>query len=136
MTDPDETIGSPADRRFREELRRRLAEVDAETNTGTETSTTRSGTRSGPGVQAAAPRTSGTPERARDAADPGAATRSHRSASASSRLLAPATARRGDERSRTDRLLDWAPLVVGLLALAAIAGIVVYGMNGGDLGPW
>jgi len=127
MTDPDETIGSPADRRFREELRRRLAEVDAETNTGT---------RSGPGVQAAGPRTSGTPERARDAADPGAATRSHRSASASSRLLAPATARRGDERSRTDRLLDWAPLVVGLLALAAIAGIVVYGMNGGDLGPW
>ncbi|KQO81598.1 hypothetical protein ASF17_10595 [Frigoribacterium sp. Leaf263] len=127
MTDPDETIGSPADRRFREELRRRLAEVDAETNTGT---------RSGPGVQAAGPRTSGTPERARDAADPGAATRSHRSASASSRLLAPATARRSDERSRTDRLLDWAPLVVGLLALAAIAGIVVYGMNGGDLGPW
>jgi len=127
MTDPDETIGSPADRRFREELRRRLAEVDAETDTGT---------RSGPGVQAAGPRTSGTPERARDAADPGAATRSHRSASASSRLLAPATARRGDERSRTDRLLDWAPLVVGLLALAAIAGIVVYGMNGGDLGPW
>ena len=127
MTDPDETIGSPSDRRFREELRRRLAEVDAETNTGT---------RSGPSVQAAGPRTSGTPERARDAADPGAATRSHRSASASSRLLAPATARRGDERSRTDRLLDWAPLVVGLLALAAIAGIVVYGMNGGDLGPW
>ena len=127
MTDPDETIGSPADRRFREELRRRLAEVDAETNTGT---------RSGPGVQAAGPRTSGTPERARDAADPGAATRPPRPASASSRLLAPATGRRGDERSRTDRLLDWAPLVVGLLALAAIAGIVVYGMNGGDLGPW
>ena len=136
MTDPDETIGSPADRRFREELRRRLAEVDAETDTGTETSTTRSGTRSGPGVQAAGPRTSGAPERARDAVDPGAATRPHRSASASSRLLAPATGRRGDERSRTDRLLDWAPLVVGLLALAAIAGIVVYGMNGGDLGPW
>jgi hypothetical protein len=120
MTDPDETIGSPVDRRFREELRRRLAEVDAEASTGT-------------GAQ-----TTGTPERTRDAIDPVAATRPPRPASASSlsRLLAPATARGGGERSRTDRLLDWAPLVVGLLALAAIAGIVVYGMNGGDLGPW
>jgi hypothetical protein len=118
MTDPDEFVGSPADRRFREELRRRLAEVDADAEAGAGTQTT------------------GAPERARDAADPVAATRPPRPASASSRLLAPAPARRGDERSRTDRLLDWAPLVVGLLALAAIAGIVVYGMNGGDLGPW
>jgi hypothetical protein len=118
MTDPDETIGSPADRRFRQELRRRLAEVDTEAEAETSTQTT------------------GAPERARDAADPVAATRPPRPASASSRLLAPAPARRGDERSRTDRLLDWAPLVVGLLALAAIAGIVVYGINGGDLGPW
>jgi hypothetical protein len=122
MTDPDEFIGSPADRRFREELRRRLAEVDAETGTSTGTGTST--------------HTTGAPERARVAADPVAATRPPRPAAASSRLLAPATARRGDERSRTDRLLDWAPLVVGLLALAAIAGIVVYGMNGGDLGPW
>jgi hypothetical protein len=120
MTDPDETIGSPADRRFRQELRRRLAEVDAEAKAETSTGT----------------QTTGAPERARDAADPVAATQPPRPASASSRLVAPATARRGDERSRTDRLLDWAPLVVGLLALAAIAGIVVYGMNGGDLGPW
>jgi len=39
-------------------------------------------------------------------------------------------------RSRTELLLDWAPLAVGILAIAAVIGIALYGIAGGDLGPW
>ena len=102
MTDPDEFVGSPADRRFREELRRSL--------------------------EAAAREEAGTDD---------AATRAPAPAPENARARTPATSRpAADERSGRDRFLDWAPLAVGLLAIAAIAGIVVYGMNGGDLGPW
>lgn len=104
MTDPDEFVGSPADRRFREELRRSL-EAAAREEAGTDDAATR--------APAAAPE------------------------NAPARGRTPAPSRpAADERSGRDRFLDWAPLAVGLLAIAAIAGIVVYGMNGGDLGPW
>ena len=39
-------------------------------------------------------------------------------------------------RSRSELLLDWAPLAVGILAIAAVIGIALYGIAGGDLGPW
>ena len=39
-------------------------------------------------------------------------------------------------RSRSEVFLDWAPLAVAVLAIAAIVGIALYGINGGDLGPW
>jgi hypothetical protein len=39
-------------------------------------------------------------------------------------------------RTRSDVFMDWAPLVVAVLAVAAIVGIALYGINGGDLGPW
>jgi len=108
MTDPDEFVGSPADRRFREELRRSL-EAAAREECGTDDAATR----------APAPAPAPAPE------------------NAPARGRTPAASRpAADERSGRDRFLDWAPLAVGLLAIAAIAGIVVYGMNGGDLGPW
>ena len=110
MTDPDEFVGSPADRRFREELRRSL-EAAAREEAGTDDAATR--------APAAASENASAPE------------------NAPARGRTPATSRpAADERSGRDRFLDWAPLAVGLLAIVAIAGIVVYGMNGGDLGPW
>jgi hypothetical protein len=39
-------------------------------------------------------------------------------------------------RSRSAVFMDWAPLAVAVLAIAAIVGIALYGLNGGDLGPW
>ena len=39
-------------------------------------------------------------------------------------------------RSRSELLMDWAPLAVGILAIAAVIGIALYGIAGGDLGPW
>jgi hypothetical protein len=39
-------------------------------------------------------------------------------------------------RSRSEVLMDWAPLAVGILAIAAVIGIALYGIAGGDLGPW
>jgi hypothetical protein len=89
MTDPDERGGSAADRRFREELRTRLAEVDREQDADATAAETGTGT----GTRA-----------------PG--------------------------RTRTDLVMDWAPLAVAVLAIGAIIGIALYGMNGGDLGPW
>jgi len=39
-------------------------------------------------------------------------------------------------RARSDVFMDWAPLGVAVLAIVAIVGIALYGLNGGDLGPW
>lgn len=39
-------------------------------------------------------------------------------------------------RARSDVFMDWAPLGVAVLAIAAIVGIALYGIAGGDLGPW
>jgi hypothetical protein len=43
---------------------------------------------------------------------------------------------RGAPRSRSDVFMDWAPLAVAVLAIGAVIGIALYGLNGGDLGPW
>ena len=48
----------------------------------------------------------------------------------------PVRTDRGAPRSRSDVFIDWAPLAVAVLAIAAIVGIALYGLNGGDLGPW
>jgi hypothetical protein len=95
MTDPDEFVGSEADRRFREELRTRLEAAAREDDQGG------------------------------DAQDAGTGSGDVTAASSAT-----------PPRSRLDVFMDWAPLGVGLLAVAAIAVIALYGMNGGDLGPW
>jgi len=43
---------------------------------------------------------------------------------------------RGAPRSRSEVFMDWAPLAVAVLAIGAVIGIALYGINGGDLGPW
>jgi len=113
MTDPDDFVGSEADRRFREELRRSLAAADGEGDGASEPDRPASGS---PG-STARPATPG----AGPAAGPGDAT--------------PASPAK-PPRSRLDVVMDWAPLGVGLLAIAAIAVIALYGISGGDLGPW
>jgi len=100
MTDPDDVSGSLADRRFREDLRRRLAEIDDDQGD----------------APVDEPRPSAGPVRP------------------AARSAGTTTA--GTARSRTDRFLDWAPLGVAVLAIVAIVGIAIYGLNGGDLGPW
>ncbi|WP_209560054.1 hypothetical protein [Frigoribacterium sp. PvP032] len=47
-------------------------------------------------------------------------------------VLAPAK----PPRARSEVFMDWAPLAVGVLAIVAVVGIALYGINGGDLGPW
>ena len=127
MTDPDEFVGSEADRRFREELRRSLEAADREGDGASELDEAATGLRpasgspgstgsTGPG-STARPSTRG----AGPAAGPGDAT--------------PASPAK-PPRSRLDVFMDWAPLGVGLLAIAAIAVIALYGISGGDLGPW
>jgi len=108
MTDPDDFVGSEADRRFREELRRSLAAADGEGDGASEPDEAATGLR--PATRGAGP-----------AAGPGDAT--------------PASPAK-PSRSRLDVVMDWAPLGVGLLAIAAIAVIALYGISGGDLGPW
>jgi hypothetical protein len=39
-------------------------------------------------------------------------------------------------RARSEVFMDWAPLVVAVLAIGAVIGLALYGINGGDLGPW
>ena len=122
MTDPDEFVGSEADRRFREELRRSLEAADREGDGASEPDDAATGSRpsngspGSPGSRAR-PSTRG----AGPAAGPGDAT--------------PASSAK-PPRSRLDVFMDWAPLGVGLLAIAAIAVIALYGISGGDLGPW
>ena len=116
MTDPDEFVGSEADRRFREELRRSLEAADREGDGASEPDRPASGSAGSPG-STARPSTRG----AGPAAGPGDAT--------------PASPAK-PPRSRLDVVMDWAPLGVGLLAIAAIAAIALYGISGGDLGPW
>jgi hypothetical protein len=122
MTDPDEFVGSEADRRFREELRRSLEAADREGDGASEPDDAATGSRpsngspGSPGSRAR-PSTRG----AGPAAGPGDAT--------------PASSAK-PPRSRLDAFMDWAPLGVGLLAIAAIAVIALYGISGGDLGPW
>ena len=112
MTDPDDFVGSEADRRFREELRRSLAAADGEGDGASEPdeATTGIGSTARPSTRGAGP-----------AAGLGDAT--------------PASPAK-PPRSRLDVVMDWAPLGVGLLAIAAIAVIALYGISGGDLGPW
>jgi hypothetical protein len=127
MTDPDEFVGSEADRRFREELRRSLEAADREGDGASEADEAATGLRPASGSAGSAGGT-GTGSTARPstrgagpAAAPGDATRA-------SSAKPP--------RSRLDVFMDWAPLGVGLLAIAAIAVIALYGISGGDLGPW
>ena len=122
MTDPDEFVGSEADRRFREELRRSLEAADREGDGASEPDGAATGSRPSNG----SPGSPGSParpstRRAGPAAGPGDAT--------------PASSAK-PPRSRLDVFMDWAPLGVGLLAIAAIAVIALYGISGGDLGPW
>ena len=39
-------------------------------------------------------------------------------------------------RARSEVFMDWAPLAVAVLAIVAVVGIALYGIAGGDLGPW
>jgi hypothetical protein len=127
MTDPDEFVGSEADRRFREELRRSLEAADREGDGASEPDEAATGLRPASGSpgstgSTARPATRGAgPSAAGPAAGPGDAT--------------PASSAK-PPRSRLDVFMDWAPLGVGLLAIAAIAVIALYGISGGDLGPW
>lgn len=101
MTDPDAPGGSAADRRFREELRRRLAALEREQ-----------------GDPAA--------EAERDESAVGRERRPDRTAAGS--MKAP--------RTRSELFMDWAPLGAFILSIAALVGIAIYGIAGGDLGDW
>jgi hypothetical protein len=114
MTDPDELGGSAADRRFREALREGLAAAERES------------------------RSEGQFEGASESRSEGDGHGGHEAAT-----HGPAARRRGrgpgaavPPRSRSAVFMDWAPLAVAVLAIAAIVGIALYGLNGGDLGPW
>ncbi|WP_314100631.1 hypothetical protein [uncultured Frigoribacterium sp.] len=120
MTDPDELGGSAADRRFREALREGLAAAERESRS--------EGQFEGQaeGEAEAGSLSEGDAHGGREAATHG-----------------PAARRRGGgpgaavpPRSRSAVFMDWAPLAVAVLAIAAIVGIALYGLNGGDLGPW
>ena len=119
MTDPDDFVGSEADRRFREELRRSLEAADREGDGASEPDDAATGSRPSNGSPGSTARPS--TRRPGAAAGPGDAT--------------PASPAK-PPRSRLDVFMDWAPLGVGLLAIAAIAVIALYGISGGDLGPW
>jgi hypothetical protein len=106
MTDPDELGGSAADRRFREALREGLAAAERESQDQGQGQ----GQGQGDGPDADGP---AVPRQ-------GQSVRADRKA----------------PRTRSDVFMDWAPLVVAVLAVAAIVGIALYGINGGDLGPW
>jgi len=123
MTDPDDFVGSEADRRFRKELRRSLEAADREGDGASEPDDAATGSRPSNGSpgSTARPPTRGAGRGAGPAAGPGDAT--------------PASPAK-PPRSRLDVFMDWAPLGVGLLAIAAIAVIALYGISGGDLGPW
>lgn len=106
MTDPDELGGSAADRRFREALREGLAAAERESQ----------GQGDGQGDRSdAAARASGFAEPGGDR---------------------PALAPAKPPRARSEVFMDWAPLAVAVLAIVAVVGIALYGINGGDLGPW
>ena len=114
MTDPDELGGSAADRRFREALREGLAAAERESQAEAEAEAENGSLSEGGG---------------------------HGGHEAEAR--GPATRRRGrgpgaavPPRSRSEVFMDWAPLAVAVLAIGAVVGIALYGINGGDLGPW
>jgi hypothetical protein len=118
MTDPDELGGSAADRRFREALREGLAAAERESRS--------EGQFEGQAEGEAGSLSEGDAHGGHEAGTHG-----------------PAARRRGrgpgaavPARSRSEMFMDWAPLAVAVLAIAAIVGIALYGLNGGDLGPW
>jgi hypothetical protein len=125
MTDPDELGGSAADRRFREALREGLAAAERESRSEGQFEGLSESRSEGDGPEAGS-LSEGDAHGGREAETHG-----------------PAARRRGGgpgaavpPRSRSAVFMDWAPLAVAVLAIAAIVGIALYGLNGGDLGPW
>jgi hypothetical protein len=114
MTDPDELGGSAADRRFREALREGLAAAERESQADAQ------GQGRGPGQ--------GEGRGPGDGPDGDAPVMPREDESVSAAQKPP--------RARSEVFMDWAPLVVAVLAIGAVIGLALYGINGGDLGPW
>jgi hypothetical protein len=114
MTDPDELGGSAADRRFREALREGLAAAERESQADAQ------GQGEGPGQ--------GEGRGQGDGPDG--------DAPVMPREDEPVPASQKPPRARSEVFMDWAPLVVAVLAIGAVIGLALYGINGGDLGPW
>jgi hypothetical protein len=114
MTDPDELGGSAADRRFREALREGLAAAERESQADAQ------GQGRGPGQ--------GEGRGPGDGPDGDAPVMPREDESVPASQKPP--------RARSEVFMDWAPLVVAVLAIGAVIGLALYGINGGDLGPW
>jgi hypothetical protein len=112
MTDPDELGGSAADRRFREALREGLAAAERESQADAQGQGRGQGEGRGQG----------------DGPDG--------DAPVMPREDEPVPASQKPPRARSEVFMDWAPLVVAVLAIGAVIGLALYGINGGDLGPW
>ncbi|TWX39965.1 hypothetical protein ES689_00210 [Frigoribacterium sp. ACAM 257] len=116
MTDPDELGGSAADRRFREALREGLAAAERESRAENQAENQAESR-----AESQAESRAGGPDG---------------DAPVVPRAGGPERASRKPPRSRSEVFMDWAPLAVAVLAIGAVIGIALYGINGGDLGPW